>query len=136
MFDFSKLGSGKPDDRPVGLVTWTTWKVVENELVEDKKQVPTRFEIVESGGTKWLQLDRGPQSMPLEHVQKEIDRGGWWAQAGSKPIYHEACKHPDHPYECCGRTCEQPVAGWSYAGTSPAMFVEAEELTKILESLS
>ena len=138
MFDFFTLTNGpvKPDTRPTALVDHTSWKVVDSELVETKVRLESRFEIITTGdGERWLMLDGGPQSMPWDSVPEAIERGGWSAQAGSKPIYMEACKHPNLSHECCGSTCQQLEAGWFHK-TYPAMFVQADELTKLLKELA
>jgi hypothetical protein len=94
-------------------VVVTNYRVENNEIRESTWVEERPFKVKESAtreGEFWLYLGDGPQSMPVDKIPHAIEHGGWWAQAGTKPVFVDGV-----------------WGGRNY----PAMFVAADELYRI-----
>jgi hypothetical protein len=87
---------------------------------------------IDGSPVHWLHLDDGPQSIQVENLYEAIERGGWVAQMGTKPVYVEPCSHPELSHECCGSTCQLPNGGWG-GHNYPRIFVSADQLQRVIE---
>jgi len=105
---------------------------VEEEVVTQAFELK---EMVDSHGEKWIIFVHGPQGIRTSRIPEAIDRGGWYAQAGTKPVYVPPCPHPEDAPSCCGRTCEAPNGGWG-GRNYPEIFVNVDQLQRVQEELS
>lgn len=113
----------------------TRYAVRNNQIQESTQNEETSVMVMTStnDGQDWIMLGNCEGSMPLAKVQEAIDRGGWYAQSGTKPVYSPPCPHPESAHECCGRTCELPNGGWG-GRNYPRIFVPAESLKTMLHT--
>lgn len=110
---------------------------VRNDAVEEIETIQTfdlRYKI-DYRGQGWVVFVRGPQGIRIESLSEAIERGGWYAQSGTKPVYVPPCPHPEDSHSCCGRTCESPNGGWG-GRNYPEIFVDVDELRRIQDELS
>lgn len=83
------------------------------------------------GSELWIGFDGGPQGMPWLRVPETFE-DGWYAQAGSKPVYIARTPACNNPYGCCGHKCQAGWGGRNY----PRYFISGDEMRKIYEELS
>lgn len=110
---------------------------VRDDAIEETETIRTvdLETMTDSRGQRWVVFAQGPQGIRVERLPEAIERGGWYAQSGTKPIYVPPCPHPEDSFSCCGQTCESPNGGWG-GRNYPEIFVGVDELRHIQDELS
>lgn len=118
-------------------VRFTNYVVEDNAVVERPRMIEVELNVAMRGGERWLMVGAGPQSMPWVRVPEAIERGGWYAQAGTRPVYVAPCPSYSgrRPYSAgCG--CGPYDVGGGWGGRSyPEIFVGADVLERALLEL-
>lgn len=108
----------------------TRYRVEDNKIVETSAVEETTL----TRNGDWLHISNCAGSMPVDRLNDAIERGGWYAQAGTQPVYVEPCPHPSQPHGCCGVACQLPHGGWG-GRNYPEIFVDVDELKRVQKDL-